>query len=140
MKIKVKFAEYVRLHRILTGLNPKAIWELLSEKSEDTVYLWLNDEKMPDEFKKWLSGWVNQLKAKYEDIHERAKIAFNLRPREEELGRGPLLRKAQAIYFLKSPDLAHVCFAMLDGKEYSGTIWRQLKPKATDTFKADDGS
>ena len=54
---------------------------------------------MPDEFKKWLSGWVNQVKAKYEDIHERAKIAFHLRAREEELGRGQLLKGTGAVLF-----------------------------------------
>src|SRR5208337_1932600 len=47
VKVKVKFAEYVRLHRILTGLNPKGIWELLANGTCTMVDLILADQKMP---------------------------------------------------------------------------------------------
>src|SRR5271155_5375839 len=54
VKVKVKFAEYVRLHRVLTGLNPKAIWELLEAKQEASITALLADEKMPEGFREWL--------------------------------------------------------------------------------------
>src|SRR6185369_6937033 len=65
VKVKVKFAEYVRLHRILTGLNPKAIWELLAKKAGASVDLLLQDSKMPEGFKSWLRGWVEELRRRY---------------------------------------------------------------------------
>jgi len=129
LKVKVKFAEYVRLHRILTGLNPKAIWELLAEKQESAVYLWLEDAKMPEGFKKWLSAWVTELQARYAKVEAEAKAVF--------AGKPGGTRKDDALYFLKTPHLKAVLFLMLDGKDYSGTIWDQIKPKATDTFKVE---
>src|SRR6202795_4064115 len=48
VKVKVKFAEYVRLHRILTGLNPKTVWEMLSQNQSEAIDKLLADPKMPD--------------------------------------------------------------------------------------------
>lgn len=129
LKVKVKFAEYVRLHRVLTGLNPKAIWELLAKKADSTVDLWVHDEKMPDGFKKWLSGWVVQLRERYAAIEAQAKEVFVAKPEGT--------RKDVALYFQKTPQLCSVLFAMLDGKQYDEIIWDKIKPKASDTFKVD---
>lgn len=129
LKVKVKFNEYVRLHRILTGLNPKAIWELLAKNQTATVSLWLEDSKMPESFKTWLRGWVNQLQARYADIEAQAKTVFAARPDGS--------RKEDAIYFLQTPALKGILFQMLDGRTYAETIWDMIKPKATDVFKAE---
>jgi hypothetical protein len=40
----------VRLHRVLTGLNPKAIWELLAENAGNSVDSILKDDKMPEDW------------------------------------------------------------------------------------------
>jgi hypothetical protein len=48
-----------------------------------------------------------------------------------------VVRKANALYFQKTPHLCSILFAMLDGKDFAPTIWDRLKPKATDTFKKD---
>lgn len=130
IKVKVKFAEYVRLHRILTGLNPKAIWELLAKKADEQVSLILNDKKMPSTFLAWFGGWVEQLRARYAELERNAQAVFALRP---VLGD----RKEIALYFKKTPHLCSILFAMLDEKNYGEIIWDRLKPKATDTFKVD---
>jgi hypothetical protein len=127
VKVKVKFAEYVRLHRILTGLNPKAIWELLAKKQDTTVSSWLEDPKMPVTFKAWLSGWVAQLRARYAEAEDEAKAVFALKPSGT--------RKDDAMFFQQTKHLAGVLFLMLDGKNYEEMIWGKIRPKATDTFK-----
>jgi hypothetical protein len=130
VKVKVKFNEYVRLHRILTGLNPKAIWELLAHNQIDTANSWLQDAKMPETFKNWLSGWMKQLQARYAEIDMQAKEVFTGKPGGA--------RKDDAIYFTKTAKhLTGVLFKMLDGKDYADTIWDMIKPKATDTFKVE---
>jgi hypothetical protein len=130
VKVKVKFAEYVRLHRILTGLNPKAIWELLAKKADDTVDLILQDEKMPLSFKEWFGGWVGQLRSRYTELEQQAQAVLALRPTE-------VSRKEVALYFKETPHLCSILFAMLDGKNYAEIIWDKLRPKATDVFKQD---
>ena len=156
LKVKVKFEEYVRLHRILTGLNPRAIWEMLipvemlikmqlfDPKTPDTnrrssVDAILADPKMPAGFVEWFGGWVRNLRNAYAEMEAEARAVFNERPLETDMGRGPLLRRAQAIYFQKAaPELTSICFAMLDGKDYEPIIWKQLKPRGdAETFKKD---
>lgn len=141
VKVKVKFAEYVRLHRILTGLNPKAVWELLAKKAGASVDLLLQDDRMPSGFKEWLRGWAEELRRRYAELEEDARQVFAKRPKfNDPLGRdlGPALRrKATALYFNETPHLASILFAMLDGKDHAGIIWDRVRPKATDTFKHD---
>src|SRR5271157_1288782 len=72
VKVKVKFAEYVRLHRILTGLNPKAIWELLEAKQEASITALLADEKMPEGFREWLRDWATELMVRYKQLESAA--------------------------------------------------------------------
>lgn len=130
LKIKIKMVEYVRLHRILTGLNPKAIWELLAKKQDSAVYSWLEDAKMPESFKAWLSGWVTRLRSQFIEIENEAKAVFAGKPGGS--------RKDEALYFTKTAKhLTGILFKMLDGKDYADTIFDMIKPKATDTFKVE---
>jgi RNA ligase len=130
LRAKIKLESYCALHRILTGLNPKAIWELLATNAQDAVYLWLKDEKMPVGFKKWLSGWVDRLQSQYAEIETRAKAVFAEKPEGT--------RKDVALYFQRTPALCSILFAMLDGKDFSTGIWGKIKPRGDETFK-DDG-
>ena len=57
VKVKCKFESYVRLHRILTGLNPKSVWEMLSLRQDEAIEVLLSDKLMPETFKTWFLGW-----------------------------------------------------------------------------------
>jgi len=132
LKVKMKFVEYCRLHRILTGLNPRAIWEMLSANQNEAIDLILNDEKMPAAFKQWFNGWVLQLRQDFVTITTRATKIFLSRPQTG-------IRKDVALYFLQTaPDISSVLFAMLDGKDVSPIVWDKIRPKATDTFKQEE--
>lgn len=130
VKVKVKFAEYVRLHRVLTGLNPKAIWEMLAQNGGEAVDAILADPKMPTTFISWFKGWVDQLRGKYAEIEREALAVFAARPQS-------LVRKDQALYFKQTPQHMSLLFAMLDGKNYAGIIWDRIAPKGNQTFKKD---
>jgi len=143
-KVKVKFLDYCRLHKVLTGMNPRGIWELLAKNQTETVELILKDEKMPEQFKAWFSGWVEHLRTKYQDIERRAQAVFATRPFTGKWASEPspeglkLWRKTQALHFQKTPDLCSVLFAMLDEKPYAEIIWDRLKPRADErTFRKD---
>jgi hypothetical protein len=135
--VKVKFSEYVRLHRILTGLNPKAIWEMLAEGQGDAVDAILADPTMPKGFVDWFSGWVEQLRARYKEIAYRATEVYTHRPIINLGTDVKLARKTTAQYFIRTPELSSILFAMLDGKQYASIIWDKIKPKGNDTFKKD---
>src|SRR3954449_120205 len=49
-RLKIKYSEYVRLHRIVTGLNARVVWEAMGNGQLDELL-----EPLPDEFHAWAS-------------------------------------------------------------------------------------
>lgn len=120
LRLKVKFTEYVRLHRILTGVNTKNIWEYLKDKKDFNELL----DKVPDEFYKWVHSTVDKLNLKFKEIEDKAKSEY----KELET------RKETAQYF-STCSYPAVMFKMLDKRDYSEIIWKFIKPKAERPFK-----
>lgn len=122
LRLKVKFNEYVRLHRILTGINAKDIWEYLKDNKNFDQLL----EKVPDEFFKWVQSTVDNLKSKYKAIEDKAHSEY------KELA----TRKETAEYF-NSCTYPAIMFKIFDKRDYSEIIWKFIKPRADKPFKDD---
>lgn len=119
-RVKLKFAEYVRLHRILTGVSNIAVWEyLVAEKPFDELL-----EKVPDEFYDWLKSTERNLVQQYQVIENEAKSSFKVLE----------TRKDTALYFMTQKHTG-VLFAMLDNKNYSEIIWKKIRPVFSKPFK-----
>lgn len=123
LRVKVKFAEYKRLHRLLTGLNSKQIWECLKDGRG------LNDvlERVPDEFYNWVRATERDLVAAFKGIEDGCRAQF------KDLGD----RKENALYY-RTCEHPAVLFKMLDGQDYSDYIWKQVRPVAAMPFKIDE--
>jgi len=139
VKVKVKFEDYVRLHRIVTGVNPRAVWELMSEGKDDQIRVWINDETMPEHFRAWLTEWRDKLDHEYHRILETAHEVYINRPVHN--GDTRLHRKACAFHFNQpeSRQYASICFQMLDGGDPTATIWKMIRPNCTkdESFRRD---
>jgi RNA ligase len=123
LRLKCKFSEYVRLHRILTQCTARTIWELLRDnQSFDDL-----QEKVPDEFYNWVNTTRDTLQAQFENIEINAARIFM---QVKDLP----TRKEQAAIVCKHAYSA-VVFSMLDGKPYADIIWKQLKPQAEKPFR-----
>jgi len=137
LKVKVKFENYVRLHRIVTGLNPKTVWEMMSGSEEAQMALknLLEDTSLPSTFQKWLANWYNQLLADFRQI----QICSDAILQEALLQLSGAARKDYALFFHRAENvkLASVCFAKFDKKPADSLIWKMIKPKAADTFRID---
>ena len=120
LRAKVKFAEYVRLHRILTQVSTRNIWEYLATNQPFDAIL----EKVPDEFYDWVKATVAGLNDQYTAIETDRRAAFQVLE----------TRKETAAYFQTQPYPA-VLFNMLDGKDYSKTIWKLIKPAYERPFR-----
>lgn len=119
-RVKVKFAEYVRLHRILTGVSSKVIWELLkNEQSLNSIL-----ETVPDEFFDWVKSVVEKLMRDYQQIEDDAKATF------KDLGD----RKTNAAYYL-TQKYPQILFKMLDKKPYNSIIWQLIEPEFEKPFR-----
>ena len=134
LKVKVKFEDYVRLHKILTGLNVHSIWELLRDSKVDEIQTWMLDLKMSAEFKVWLNDCVTELKLQFSNILTKAEEIFDARPIN-------VTRKELAEYFLQ-PDhkiYSSLLFSMADGKEIASGIWKRIEPVGgIKSFKKED--
>jgi RNA ligase len=128
-RAKSKFEEYVRLHRLVTGVNAKTIWELL--KNGDSYEELL--DRVPDEFYEWVKATVRELQEKYDETEKKAQEAF-----EQITSTTPYGKNVNRKYFAEHAKLRphpQLLFAMLDGKDYSNAIWKMLRPVAEKPFK-----
>lgn len=126
-RIKFKYKEYVRLHKIVSNLNEKSIWESLKNG------IGLNIENVPDELFNFCKETIEKLQNKYSfTIREASALA-------DEAKNLPT-RKEQAIYILnKGAKFAHVSFKILDGKDPSQDVWNLIEPEDTSKFGAGEG-
>lgn len=126
-RLKYKFDEYVRLHRILTGFSERRVWELLKDKTDFGQFL----DKVPDEFYQWIKDVRNRLNSEF--LTKKMKT-INL------VGglREGMTRKEHAAYILENgKELSAMAFKHLDGKDYDNLIWDSIYPPATKPFKLD---
>ncbi len=152
LRIKLKFEEYVRLHRLVTGLNNRVIWEALAVDNlrsiglncpKDIGYkLHLDENRLiemlslegrlldrlvdgvPDELYDWVKSTSDDFAIKFYMIENEAKICYRF------YNIDTLARKQASEIIKRQPDyLRSILFSMMDNKEYSSTIWKLLYPK-----------
>lgn len=120
-RCKIKFEDYIALHRQMTNLSTTGIWEAL--KDGKPVSSILND--VPDEFYNKVHEYETLLTDKYRYLDTVHNDFFEL------LQFKCPIRKdfAERVNALPNRFLKGVLFSMLDGKDYSKQIWQQIKPK-----------
>lgn len=118
-RLKLKFEEYVRIHRIVTGISNYSIWECLSKKQSFDELL----DRVPDEFYDWVKKTEMELISKKEEILQ--DCISNLKTFDT--------RKETALY-VKTQKYPSVMFNLIDGKEVDEMIWKLIKPKYSKPF------
>jgi len=126
LRLKLKFAEYVRLYHIITHVNARVIWELLRDNQPLEPLL----ERVPDEFFVWVRRTCDNLLRQFATIEAQCREAMG---RVEQLP----TRKEQAMIVTKEK-YPGIVFAMLDNKNYRDMIWRLLYPEASRPFVVDE--
>lgn len=119
LRYKVKFEEYLRIHRIVTQVSSINIWEYLSTgQSLDDIL-----DAVPDEFYNWVKLKADELRTAYRAIELQCKADFKILD----------TRKATAAYFVTCPYPA-ILFSMLDNKPYEQKIWQLVRPEFEQPF------
>lgn len=118
--VKIKQDDYVALHKVITGLNARGVWELLGAGKTVADIC----EPLPDEFHQW----VKDLTA---DLTGRAAAILT----EAETTHGEILASLPAGWTRKDYALAaaqHACrpwlFNLLDGRDPRPGIWKTIRP------------
>jgi len=120
-RVKIKFDEYKRLHKLLTGVSPKAIWEVLKSGSDISKVI----ERVPDEFFKWVRETESELLYSFATIEAQARGEMRFTGTRKEL--------AEYFKTCRYPD---VMFSILDRKDYSQIIWKRIRPSGK-AFRCD---
>jgi RNA ligase len=125
-RVKIKFEEYVRLHKIITNISNRDIWEYLKEgKSFDDIL-----EKVPDEFYNWVKETKESIESQFKKIENEYQWIFKVIKRAD----GTSDRKVFADYALnyKHPS---ILFNMNVGRDYHEIIWKIIYPNYSKPFK-----
>jgi RNA ligase len=121
-RMKIKFEEYVRLHKIMTNLSTTAVWEVLSNGGNMDELL----KDVPDEFYDKIKEYEDELKFMFNSLSNDYGIHFrDIQNMMDKVG-GDRKNFANVAKQYKYPSLL---FGMLDGKDVSPIIWKIVKPK-----------
>ncbi|MEV7952993.1 RNA ligase [Streptomyces sp. NPDC088141] len=120
--IKVKQDDYVALHRIITGLNARAVWERLGAGATVAEIC----DGLPDEFHDWVKDVAADLIRQGNTILTEARAEHQRITKTLPEG---WTRKEYAVLASRSPMRAWL-FMLLDGRDPSDKIWRTLRPEA----------
>ena len=124
-RMKIKFEDYVRLHKIMTNISTTAVWEVLSNGG--TMDDLLKD--VPDEFYDKIREYENELVGQHNTLMNEYEWIFNkirnvyFETHQKEFNRREFAELAKKY---KHPSLL---FGLLDGKDVSPTIWKLIRPE-----------
>lgn len=132
-RCKLKFSEYVRLHKILTQTSNIAIWDCLRNNMPLDDLL----DKVPDEFYGWVRQTIDNLNNQFKSVYDTAKDAHD-KIVDCCMEEGELNRKKFAIEAIKShKDISGIIFNILDGKDCNNQIWKMIRPEYSKPFKSE---
>jgi len=128
LRVKYKFSEYKRLHRILTGISKRNIWEMLKNGENFDVLL----ENVPDEFYDWVKQTKSEIEIEYQKLLNMALLAIQT----DNLA--SIDRKSAAIAInQKHKQIAALIFTLLDKKDPKDQIFKMIRPEAQKPFSKD---
>jgi len=149
MRVKIKFEDYVKLHKVMTGLSQIGIWEMLRDRKNPI------SEDIPDEMHEWIKSVQDSLVEKYHEINVQVNHDFNaiavesceavferkVLPTQEDYSmiiseKWKLDRKKFA-ELAKEKKYPGLLFSKLDKKDYSQAIWKMVRPSGQVTFRKD---
>lgn len=127
-RIKLKQADYVALHKIVTGLTKRRVWENMKEGKT------LQDlcEIVPDEWHEWLRETYNEIRKQYRLIDcivrsDYRQICYALGRADANWIRKDFAELATSTEWTEYPGLV---FGILDGKDISDKVYDLIRPSA----------
>ena len=125
--IKIKQEDYVRLHKLITNLSEKKVWEALRDR--DKYYDLI--ESLPDEFFPWVKEVSNKLNEQALKIQDKVNWEYMaiLGKLEEDHERKDFAELA------KKATYPGLMFMKYDNKvtSISEAIWKMIEPKGVST-------
>lgn len=116
VRVKIKQSDYIELHKLVTGLNARSVWQAMVDGTVDELI-----EQVPDEFHGFVRGVQQNI-----DLAVRTKWA-EVWNEYVRIGKTNPVRKDFAAQACKSPYRAEL-FVLYDGKDALKYILEKSKP------------
>lgn len=125
-RVKIKHEEYVRLHKYLTGVTVKHVWEVLCRGEDPDVVF----AEAPDEFHVWLKEVVIQFRTNFNNLAVTAGHMYRKYDSAMSDEHGDSYKKKYFALAVKneSPLMKALMFLVFDDKDTDKVIWEFLKP------------
>ncbi|MFA5207289.1 MAG: RNA ligase [Candidatus Paceibacterota bacterium] len=126
LRLKMKFAEYCRLHAILTNVSNLTVWEhLINNYDFDALY-----DRVPDEFYNWLKRTIKAIQSEFNEIERKALKEFI----RIYYVNGITVRKDFAMEAIKT-EYQSILFKLYDKRSYDEIIWKLVRPVYSKPFR-----
>jgi RNA ligase len=121
VRVKIKQSDYVELHRVVTGLDERVVWQWLKDGDDPE----LAGAFLPEEFRTWIVETSDRLLTEFD-----VRRASVMRRWFELQADGFIAdRKSFAIAIKDEPAWLKAClFNRLDQKDYTEIIWKNIRP------------
>ncbi len=131
-RVKAKFDEYVRLHRIVTGVSTKTIWETLMTGGDFAEIL----DNVPDEFYNWVRKTEEELRTTFTGLKLAARTQFLGIIESKFDGKIANAKENRKEFALAVANIRNngLLFKFLDGKSVDEDIWKSIKPEFARPF------
>jgi RNA ligase len=127
LRVKVKFDEYLRQHRLLSTVTARTVWEYLAAgRPLDELV-----EDAPGHYVAWVTDTAAQLRADYALVEAECRAALS----HDDVASSD--RRHTAAYVGTLGDRAPVVFKMLDDRPYEQLVWRAVRPAGDVCFRPD---
>jgi RNA ligase len=128
LRLKLKREEYLRLHRIVTGITPRRIWQMLKEGSPPIGRLFAGT---PAPFQEWARTEIAKIEDQRAVIEGASQEAYR-----QIVDAAPADRKGFAMLAQKHRYSA-ILFKMYDQQPYDEIIWKLVRPGPADPFRVE---
>lgn len=125
-RCKIKFDDYIRLHRIMTEVSSYRVYEALRDGVDLNVWL----EGVPDEFFNWIKEMKDDIVSHYNFLEATVKAEFKVV--NNKLGECD--DKTFALYVKNNP-LRAFLFKLRKDRSISNGLWKMCKPELKYPFK-----
>lgn len=121
-KLKIKQQDYLELHRVVTNLTPKRVWQYMAEHGS---YVGLA-ASVPDEFAQMIEQWGNALLQQAAEVRRQVLGEWEEVKNICKIGEDRKYWAETIKDVMQSPKMG---FLLLDGRDIEPVIWRDIEPK-----------
>ena len=119
-RMKIKGEEYLRLHKIMTEVSTKSVWEILSNGDDMEGLL----KDVPDEFYSKIKEYETALVRDFNMIKREYELIYAIINTPERI-----IDRALFASYAKQYKYPSILFAMLNGKKVEPIIWKIIQPE-----------